>query len=247
MWSKKSIIIPDGTRTIEQLIKAKPYGIAHGVSDLKRAIDSLHLLKPWLEEKLKIDKKRIQNFVIKTQDIFKKKEEKIIKINDDQLTSIIVLSYNTLHYTRKTIESIILHTNEPYEIIIVDNASTDGSVKYLNFIQSRYDNIKAVFNEKNIGFSAANNQAVKYARGKYLMILNSDVIVPRGWLSNLINSLNSDSKIGAVGTLSNSISGRQQIDTTYSNDEEYIEFAKTIMKKTKEKFCLEEDWLALLF
>ena len=231
----KSIIIPDGTRTAEQLIKAKPYGIAHGVSDIKRATDSLHLLKPWLEEKLKIDKKRIENFVIKTQDIFNKKEKKIIKINDDQLTSIIVLSYNTLHYTRKTIESIILHTNEQYEIIIVDNASTDGSVKYLNFIQSRYDNIKAVFNNKNIGFSAANNQAAKYARGKYLMILNSDVIVPRGWLSNLINSLNSDIKIGAVGTLSNSISGRQQIDITYSNEDEYIEFAKTIMKKNKGK------------
>ena len=229
----KSIIIPDGTRTIEQLIKAKPYGIAHGVSDLKRAIDSLHLLKPWLEEKLNIDKKRIENFVIKTQDIFKKKEKKIIKINDDQLTSIIVLSYNTLYYTRKTIESIVLHTSEPYEIIIVDNASTDGSVKYLNFIQSKYDNIKAVFNDKNIGFSAANNQAAKYAKGKYLMVLNSDVIVPRGWLSNLINSLNSDSKIGAVGTLSNSISGRQQIDTTYSNEDEFIEFAKTIMKKNK--------------
>ena len=71
----KSIIIPDGTRTTEQLIKAKPYGIAHGVSDLKRAIDSLHLLKPWLEEKLNLDKKRIENFVIKTQDIFKKKEK----------------------------------------------------------------------------------------------------------------------------------------------------------------------------
>ena len=67
------------------------------------------------------------------------------------------------------------------------------------------------------------------------MILNSDVIVPRGWLSSLINSLNSDSKIGAVGTLSNSISGRQQIDTTYSNEDEYIEFAKTIMKKNKGK------------
>ena len=47
--------------------------------------------------------------------------------------------------------------------------------------------------------------------------------------------MTSDSKIGAVGTLSNSISGRQQIDTTYSNDEEYIEFAKTIMKKNKGK------------
>ena len=47
------------------------------------------------------------------------------------------------------------------KLLVIDNASTDGSVKYLNFIQSRYDNIKAVFNEKNIGFSAANNQAVK--------------------------------------------------------------------------------------
>jgi allantoicase len=47
--------------------------------------------------------------------------------------------------------------------------------------------------------------------------------------------LNFDSKIGAVGTLSNSISGRQQIDTTYSNEDEYMEFAKTLMKKNKGK------------
>ena len=73
-----------------------------------------------------------------------------------------------------------MSTNYPYEIIVIDNASTDESAKYLNFIQSKYDNIKAVFNDKNIGFSAANNQAAKYARGKYLMILNSDVIVPTG-------------------------------------------------------------------
>ena len=67
------------------------------------------------------------------------------------------------------------------------------------------------------------------------MILNSDVVVFDGWLTSLVNSLNSHKKIGAVGTLSNSISGRQQIKTTYENEDEYIEFAKALNKRNKGK------------
>ena len=56
-----------------------------------------------------------------------------------------------------------------------------------------------------------------------------------GWLSSLVETLNSHKKVGAVGTLSNSISGRQQIKTTYKNEDEYIKFAKVLNKKNKGK------------
>ena len=235
MCGAKSVIIPDGSRSKKELLEAMPYGIAHGIDDLDRAISTKNKFLPWLKEVEKNDLKSVKKFIGNTQSHFKSKKTFNFSKKKNDLVSIIILSFNTLKYTRKTIESIIMSTIYPYEIIVIDNASTDGSAKYLNFIQSKYDNIKAVFNDKNIGFSAANNQAAKYARGRYLMILNSDVIVPTGWLSSLINSFNSDTKIGAIGTLSNSISGRQQIDTTYLNEDEYIEFAKTILKKNKGK------------
>ena len=76
------------------------------------------------------------------------------------------------------------------------------------------------------------------------MILNSDVVVFDGWLSSLVKSLDSHEKIGAVGTLSNSISGRQQIKTTYKNEDEYIEFAKALNKKQRQDFTKTKiGWL----
>ena len=119
-------------------------------------------------------------------------------------------------------------------------------MEYLKFISDKHKNIKAILNKNNLGFSGGNNQAVKYANGDYVMILNSDVVVFDGWLTSLVNSLNSHKKIGAVGTLSNSISGRQQIKK-YTKMKMNIEFAKALNKKTKERFYQEEDWLALLF
>tara|TARA_Y100001935_G_scaffold254158_1_gene262303 strand:- start:2525 stop:3796 length:1272 start_codon:yes stop_codon:yes gene_type:complete len=152
---------------------------------------------------------------------------------NDDLVSIIILSYNTLFYTKKTIESVISSTNSPYELIVVDNASTDGSIKYLDAISKEYNNLIIIKNKKNVGFSGGNNLGVSYANGKYIMILNSDVLVFEGWLSSLVKSLNSHDKIGAVGTLSNSISGRQQIITTYKDEDEYIEYAKVLNRKNK--------------
>ena len=84
-----------------------------------------------------------------------------------------------------------------------------------------------------MGFSGGNNLGVTYANGNYIMILNSDVLVFKGWLSSLYNSLKLDKKIGAVGPVSNSISGRQKIDVNYSNDDEYLKFAQNLNLSNK--------------
>ena len=231
-----SVIIPDGSRSKNQVRKAHPYGVAYGVEDIPHAIDTLHLAKKWLYEKHQLNKNSVLEFVNNTQNIFSDKEPPLIKSKKNaELVSIIILSFNTLKFTRRTIESIISSTKFPYEIIVVDNASRDGSVEYLKFISKKYKNIKVLYNKVNNGFSAGNNQAVKYANGDYIMILNSDVLVFDGWLSSLVETLNSHKKVGAVGTLSNSISGRQQIKTTYKNEDEYIKFAKVLNKKNKGK------------
>lgn len=130
-------------------------------------------------------------------------------------TSIIIPTFNGRELLKDCIYSIKRHTNEPYEIIVVDNGSSDGTVDIcrqegINFISLAY----------NIGFPAACNKGLKIATGDTLLLLNNDVIVTRNWLQNMLNCLNSETKIGIVGPLTNYASGKQQIDMPYTSLEE---------------------------
>ncbi len=94
--------------------------------------------------------------------------------------SIIILSYNTAKVTKDCIESVFnsLKKNSlRYEIIVLDNASTDNSVKLLREMQKTHENLNVIDNKENVGFAKGNNIAVKQAKGKYLLFLNSDTIV----------------------------------------------------------------------
>ncbi|MBI4225968.1 glycosyltransferase family 2 protein [Candidatus Roizmanbacteria bacterium] len=101
--------------------------------------------------------------------------------------SIIILSYNTKDLTEKCLTSLfkIISKNKAIrtEIIVVDNASTDGTIENLKF-QSRLNRDKnknlrfrLILNKKNLGYPKGNNQALKIAKGKYILFLNSDVII----------------------------------------------------------------------
>lgn len=90
--------------------------------------------------------------------------------------SIIIVNYNTKFLIDQTIESILKKTKDiKYEIIVVDNASVDESINYL--IEKYKNKIKLIKNNKNLGFGRANNEGVKYAKGKYLFFLNPDTIL----------------------------------------------------------------------
>lgn len=85
--------------------------------------------------------------------------------------SVIIVNYNTKELTQQCINSVYENTkNVSYEIILVDNGSSDGSRK----IFEKDKRIKYIYNECNIGFAKANNLAYKYAMGEYLFLLNSD-------------------------------------------------------------------------
>ena len=101
-------------------------------------------------------------------------------LSDKPLISIIMLTYNALGFTKKCIKSIFQNTKCSYEIIFVDNASSDGTVEYLNSLINN-TNHKLIINKKNLGFSKGNNIGVKFATGKYIMLLNNDTLVPLGW------------------------------------------------------------------
>ena len=105
--------------------------------------------------------------------------------------SIVIVSYNTKQITKNCLESIkqsLQNTTIKYEVIVVDNASTDDSQSQISRLRQDYGGqakFKTIFNTNNVGFAKANNQAVKEARGKYLLFLNSDIIV----LDNAIEKL----------------------------------------------------------
>ncbi|MEC0171901.1 glycosyltransferase [Paenibacillus graminis] len=138
-------------------------------------------------------------------------------------TSIIILTYNKLEYTVQCIESIRKYTkNESYEIIVVDNNSEDGTVKWLQ----EQNDIITILNKENLGFPGGCNAGIKLASGSEILLLNNDTIVTRNWLSNMLKALYSEESIGAVGCTTNNCSYRQQIPVSYSSIESMHDFAK---------------------
>ena len=90
--------------------------------------------------------------------------------------SVIIVTYNTCEMTINCINSVIQKTeNLDYEIILVDNASQDES--YSTFSQDA--RIRYIYSEKNLGFGKANNLGAKFAKGRYLFLLNSDTLLKK--------------------------------------------------------------------
>jgi len=136
-------------------------------------------------------------------------------IRNAPLTSIIILTCNQIEYTKKCIESIFQNTQKPYELIIVDNGSTDGTVEYLEFEildRNKPVVIKVIKNISNNGFSGGNNQGMAAATGDYILLMNNDVVVTPGWLERLICCAEKKPEIGIVGPRSNYVSGPQLIE-----------------------------------
>jgi len=113
--------------------------------------------------------------------------------------SIIILSFNTKDVTLDCLNSVIKSLNRiNYEIILVDNASSDGSSEEVKNQKSNIKNLKLIQNKENIGFARANNQAAKEARGKYLLFLNSDVIVDHVKFDELIEYFDSNPTVAVL-------------------------------------------------
>ncbi len=118
--------------------------------------------------------------------------------------SIIVLTYNTKDLILGCIQSMIKQyrkrfENQELELIVADNASTDGTVKTISNLKSEILNLKLIQNKKNYGFGKGNNIAAKNAEGEYLLFLNSDTQVKdRGFLK-MIEFLDKNPDIGILG------------------------------------------------
>ncbi|WP_091163704.1 glycosyltransferase family 2 protein [Paenibacillus sp. 1_12] len=137
-------------------------------------------------------------------------------------TSIIIPTFNQGELLRQCVESIGQFTPEPHEIIIIDNASTDGTADYLRSMTGK---LRYRINPDNVGFAGGVNQGLKMARGSKLLLLNNDTVVTQGWLNNLHRCLDSNARFGLVGPMTNYISGEQLVATSYTSIEEMHHFA----------------------
>ncbi|MBU3113564.1 glycosyltransferase [Clostridium lacusfryxellense] len=142
---------------------------------------------------------------------------------ENRKTSIIILTYNNLTYNHICVDSIRKYTKEnTYEIIIVDNNSTDGTKEWLK----NQDDILAIFNNENVGFPKGCNIGIAASdKENDILFLNNDTVVTPRWLDNLKACIYSDVKVGATGSITNYCSNYQSISVPYSGIEDMIPFA----------------------
>ncbi len=117
--------------------------------------------------------------------------------------SIIIINRNGIAHLKNLIPALLKHTDSSlYELIFVDNASTDDSISFIKKGITAHHHaplLQLIKNTKNESFSKANNQAVALARGKYLVLLNNDIEPCADWLNNLLACANNIKNIGSVG------------------------------------------------
>lgn len=132
--------------------------------------------------------------------------------------SLVVLTYNNLSLTKECLHSIERNTEyDNYEVIIVDNLSTDDTRDYLQKNYLDKPNYTVILNDENVGFAAGNNIGLEQATGDILIVLNNDTYVSPFWLGNLVKALKYNPTLGLVGPVTNNIGNESKINISYNN------------------------------
>jgi GT2 family glycosyltransferase len=129
------------------------------------------------------------------------------------LISIIILNWNGYECIVECIESVEKTIYKHFEIIVVDNASIDGSPK---IIKKQFPQVLLIALNENIGYAAGNNRGFQRARGKYIATLNNDVVVEPTWLSQPLEFLEDDETIGIIACRQMNYKNHEMIDCLYS-------------------------------
>ncbi len=142
-------------------------------------------------------------------------------------TSIVVVTCNGLVFVKLCLTSLFVNTLHPaYELILVDNASQDGTRTLVERVAAESRSVEAILNDRNRGFAAAVNQALPRASGERLILLNSDTLVPPGWLEVLLPHLES-SRVGLVNPSTNRSGNLAEVGCRYRTYGEFVDCAET--------------------
>jgi len=109
--------------------------------------------------------------------------------------SVIVVNYNGISYLETCLRSILAQSLPDFEVILVDNKSSDGSLEY---VRRMFPDLLVVANEKNLGYTGGTNSGISRAKGKYLAPLNVDTEVEKNWLGAMVEFMNANPDAGAI-------------------------------------------------
>lgn len=122
----------------------------------------------------------------------------------EPLVSVVVVTWNGLHHLRRCLPAVLAQRLPPgkeLELMVVDNASRDGSRAYLTDLAAADCRVRVLLNERNKGFAEPNNQAFRVARGRFVATLNNDAAPQAGWLAGLVEAAEAHDDIGSVASL----------------------------------------------
>ncbi len=155
---------------------------------------------------------------------------------DEPRISVVVLTYNNLAYTQACLSSIELHSDYAnLEVIVVDNASSDGSKEWLLewacLCSVAGHDKRLIVNDENLGFAAGNNVGLRESSGEAIVLLNNDTYVTPGWIRTLHAHLARDPQLGLVGPITNNIGNEAKVKVQYSDMDEMIAVAGHLTRK----------------
>ncbi|MBI4855606.1 MAG: glycosyltransferase family 2 protein [Acetobacterium woodii] len=151
------------------------------------------------------------------------------------LVSIVVQGYNRVDKTKVCVEAILKYTtNIDYELILVDNGSTDGTFDYFRSVECK--NKKIIKITKNIGAFYPLTKYMKLYSGKYIAGISNDIIVTKNWLDNILKCYEADNRIGYVMPMSTNVTNLQEVPNEFSNLDEMQSFAEKFNKHNPDKW-----------
>jgi GT2 family glycosyltransferase len=129
--------------------------------------------------------------------------------------------------TRQALQAVLDHTHRPLEIIIIDNGSDQETSAAIDDFLSLHPTIaRVIHNETNRGYPAACNQGLQVSQGKYLVVMNNDVLVTPCWASRMMAAFSLDAGIGAVGPRTNYVYGAQLVRECHYTEATLNEWAE---------------------
>ena len=107
--------------------------------------------------------------------------------------SVIILNWNGKPHLESCLSSVMAQTCPDFEVVLVDNGSTDGSAE---FVARRFPQVRIIRHDENLGFAAGNNTAIRATRSPYVATLNNDAQAKPAWLVELVEAMESDDQVG---------------------------------------------------
>jgi N-acetylglucosaminyl-diphospho-decaprenol L-rhamnosyltransferase len=161
------------------------------------------------------------------------------------MLSILLLTYNDVRYLEGCLDSIQKNVADPFEVILIDNGSSE---KIPDSLRERFTWLRVIRSDKNLGFNAGNNLAARHASGKYLLILNIDTLLLTP-VEPAIRLLQNDPRIGAVGAEARHANGKRRPSAGHFPKPNRLWLFKSLWVKPKavwgpsESQAFKVDWV----